>query len=230
MSDARIPRISLRTAVAAAHPAACLPPHLPAPPRAGRLIMLAAGKAAGSMTEIAERHYLDDCGLPRRAARRPRGHAPRLWAADASRAGDRGRPSGARPGRPRCRRARARARRRRAAGRPRAGADLGRRIGELGRAGAGHRPSRTSRRSRARCCARAPTSTRSTRCASISRASRAAGSRAPRYPARVVTLAISDVPGDDPAVIGSGPTVPDPDDARRCARDRRALPARPAGP
>jgi hydroxypyruvate reductase len=30
------------------------------------------------------------------------------------------------------------------------------------------------------------------------------------YPARVVTVAISDVPGDDPAVIGSGPTVPDP--------------------
>jgi hydroxypyruvate reductase len=29
-------------------------------------------------------------------------------------------------------------------------------------------------------------------------------------PARMVTLAISDVPGDDPAVIGSGPTVPDP--------------------
>ena len=29
-------------------------------------------------------------------------------------------------------------------------------------------------------------------------------------PARVVTLAISDVPGDDAAVIGSGPTVPDP--------------------
>ncbi len=29
-------------------------------------------------------------------------------------------------------------------------------------------------------------------------------------PARVVTLAISDVPGDDPAVIGSGPTLPDP--------------------
>ena len=28
-------------------------------------------------------------------------------------------------------------------------------------------------------------------------------------PARVVTLAISDVPGDDPAVIASGPTVPD---------------------
>jgi glycerate 2-kinase len=30
------------------------------------------------------------------------------------------------------------------------------------------------------------------------------------FPARVVTLAISDVPGDDPAVIASGPTVADP--------------------
>ncbi len=29
------------------------------------------------------------------------------------------------------------------------------------------------------------------------------------HPARVVTLAISDVPGDDPEVIASGPTVPD---------------------
>jgi glycerate-2-kinase len=29
------------------------------------------------------------------------------------------------------------------------------------------------------------------------------------HPARVVTLLISDVPGDDPAVIASGPTVPD---------------------
>jgi glycerate-2-kinase len=30
------------------------------------------------------------------------------------------------------------------------------------------------------------------------------------FPAQVVTLAISDVPGDDPTVIASGPTVPDP--------------------
>jgi hydroxypyruvate reductase len=30
------------------------------------------------------------------------------------------------------------------------------------------------------------------------------------HPARVVTLAISDIPGDDPAAIASGPTVPDP--------------------
>ena len=30
------------------------------------------------------------------------------------------------------------------------------------------------------------------------------------HPARLVTLAISDVPGDDPSVIASGPTMPDP--------------------
>jgi glycerate 2-kinase len=30
------------------------------------------------------------------------------------------------------------------------------------------------------------------------------------WPAEVVSLVISDVPGDDPAIIGSGPTVPDP--------------------
>ncbi|MEO8501435.1 MAG: DUF4147 domain-containing protein, partial [Vicinamibacteria bacterium] len=36
-------------------------------------------------------------------------------------------------------------------------------------------------------------------------------------PARVVTLALSDVPGDDPGTIGSGPTVEDPG-ARRLAR------------
>src|SRR5262245_9165064 len=47
-----------RTAVSAAHPASCLPPLLPALP-SGRLILLAAGKAAGSMAETAEAHYLD---------------------------------------------------------------------------------------------------------------------------------------------------------------------------
>jgi glycerate 2-kinase len=34
------------------------------------------------------------------------------------------------------------------------------------------------------------------------------------YPARVVTLVVSDVPGDDPAVVASGPTVPDGSTAR----------------
>lgn len=30
------------------------------------------------------------------------------------------------------------------------------------------------------------------------------------YPAEIVSLVISDVPGDDPAIVASGPTVPDP--------------------
>jgi glycerate 2-kinase len=34
------------------------------------------------------------------------------------------------------------------------------------------------------------------------------------HPARVVTLIVSDVPGDDPAVVASGPTVPDGSTAR----------------
>jgi hydroxypyruvate reductase len=42
------------------------------------------------------------------------------------------------------------------------------------------------------------------------------------YPARLLTLAVSDVPGDDPAVIGSGPTVPDPS----TLADARAIVAR----
>ena len=61
--------------------------------------------------------------------------------------------------------------------------------------------------------------------------SRIKGGRLARlaYPAKLVTLAISDVPGDDPSVIGSGPTVPDPttlEDARAIvARFRLDLPA-----
>ncbi len=44
------------------------------------------------------------------------------------------------------------------------------------------------------------------------------------HPARVVTLIISDVPGDDPAVVASGPTVADPttvQDARAILRKYR---------
>ena len=49
-------------------------------------------------------------------------------------------------------------------------------------------------------------------------------------PAPLVTLAISDVPGDDPAVIASGPTVPDPSttaEAREILARYRIIP--PAG-
>ena len=44
-------------AVSAAHPATCLPPHLPSPPHDGRLIVLAVGKAAAAMAVAAEGHY-----------------------------------------------------------------------------------------------------------------------------------------------------------------------------
>src|SRR3954468_10685401 len=73
-----------RTAVAAAHPGACLRAYLPPPP-SGRLLMLAAGKAAGSMTEVAEQHYLQNglpknrllgLGVTRRGYARPTQHIP----------------------------------------------------------------------------------------------------------------------------------------------------------
>jgi hydroxypyruvate reductase len=61
--------------------------------------------------------------------------------------------------------------------------------------------------------------------------SRIKGGRLARhaFPARLATIAISDVPGDDPSAIGSGPTVPDPTtlaDARAIvAKYRLDLPA-----
>lgn len=49
-------------------------------------------------------------------------------------------------------------------------------------------------------------------------------------PARVVTLLISDVPGDDPSVIASGPTVPDPSTCADALRilDRYGIEVPPA--
>lgn len=44
-------------AVRAATPAECLPPFLPDLPRTGRFIVLGAGKASAEMARIAERHY-----------------------------------------------------------------------------------------------------------------------------------------------------------------------------
>jgi hydroxypyruvate reductase len=52
----------LDEAIAAAHPARCLVPHLPAP-GAGRLIILGAGKAGGSMAAVASRFYRETHGV-----------------------------------------------------------------------------------------------------------------------------------------------------------------------
>jgi hydroxypyruvate reductase len=197
-----------RTAVSAAHPATCLPPLLPPPP-AGRLILLAAGKAAGSMAEVAEGFYLNQlklkperlCGIAvaRHGYGRPlqvvtmieAGHpipdAAGLEAADrALKLAD-------------------------GAGRedlvlvlmsggasanwtaPAAGvsfADKQAVTRALLRSGATIGEINTVRK----------------------HLSRIKGGRLVRhaFPAKLVTIAISDVPGDDPSAIGSGPTVPDP--------------------
>ncbi len=45
-------------AVAAAHPASCVPPHLPEVPKTGRLLIVGAGKAAAAMAQATERHYM----------------------------------------------------------------------------------------------------------------------------------------------------------------------------
>lgn len=63
MTDRRaLLRSVFDAAVAAAHPDAILARHLPPPPQ-GRVIVLAAGKGAAAMAAATERHYLDDAGL-----------------------------------------------------------------------------------------------------------------------------------------------------------------------
>src|ERR1700761_4559186 len=63
MTDRRpLLRAIFDAAVAAAHPDVMLARHLRPVPK-GRVICLAAGKAAGAMAAAAERHYLDDLGL-----------------------------------------------------------------------------------------------------------------------------------------------------------------------
>ncbi|HEX7792536.1 MAG TPA: glycerate kinase [Afipia sp.] len=60
MTDKRpLLRAIFDAAVAAAHPDRILAEHLPPAPR-GRIICLAAGKAAGALAHAAERHYLDE--------------------------------------------------------------------------------------------------------------------------------------------------------------------------
>jgi glycerate 2-kinase len=217
-----------RTAVAAAHPATCLAPHLPAPPAGGRLIVLAAGKAAGSMAEVAEHHYVDMLKVP----------PDRITGLAVTRHGY-ARPTRVLPvieaGHPVPDQASLDA-----AARTLALAD-GARDDDLvlvlmsGGASAnwiapapGLALAEKQAVTRALLKSGAAIGEINTVRKHLSRIK---GGRlaAHAHPARVVTLAISDVPGDDPAVIGSGPTVPDPStlaDARAIAARRRLdLPA-----
>lgn len=210
-----------RTAVAAAHPATCLPPHLPAAPAAGRLIMLAAGKAAGSMTEVAERHYLDAGALP----------PGRVGGIAVTRHGY-GRPTRIVPvveaGHPVPDAAGLAAAERTLALADGAGAsDLVLVLLSGGASANWIAPAAGLALAEKQAVTRALLKSG----ASIGEIntvrkhlSRIKGGRlaARAAPARVVTLAISDVPGDDPAVIGSGPTVADPS----TLADARAIVAR----
>jgi hydroxypyruvate reductase len=211
-----------RTAVAAAHPAACLPPLLPQPPK-GRLIVLAAGKAAGSMVEVAEGFYLDRLKLPgerlcgvavaRHGYGRPlrivrmieAGHpvpdAAGLEAADAAlKLAD--------------------------------GATADDLVLVLMSGGASANwiaPANgilfSDKQAVTRALLRSGANIGEINIVR-KHLSRIKGGRLARhaYPAKLVTLAISDVPHDDPSAIGSGPTVPDPStlaDARAIAAKYR---------
>ncbi len=210
MTDRRpLLRAIFDAAVAAAHPDVVLSAHLRPVPK-GRVICLAAGKGAAAMAAAAERHYLDALGTRAVAAVGHRHHPPRPRRADAADQGDRSRPSRARRGRAEGRGERlqlARAGRRR---RSPAGAAVGRRLGQLDRAGRGRVVRAEATGDAGAVALAARRSARSTPFASICRGSRAAGWRAPAKRAEIVTLAISDVPHDDPSAIASGPTVPDP--------------------
>ena len=209
-----------RTAVAAAHPASCLRAHLPPPP-AGRLLILAAGKAAGSMAEVAEQFYLDEHRVAANrigglaVTRRGYGRPTRLV-----RVVEAGHPV---PD---------------AAGLAATQATLA----LADSAGAGDLVlALVSGGASANWIAPAPglslaekqTVTRALLASGAAigemntlrkHLSRIKGGRlaARAHPARLATIAISDVPGDDPAVIGSGPTVPDP----TTLADARAIVAR----
>ena len=196
-----------RAAVGAAHPSRCLPPNLPEAPPHGRLIVLAAGKGAGSLTEVAEQHYLaripeerlDGIAVTRHGYGRP---TRRIAMVEA------GHPVPDEAGLKGTERALAFA--------DAAGADDLVLVLLSGGASANWIApapgiSFADKQATTRALLRSGANIGEINCVR-KHLSRIKGGRLARlaHPAPVVTLAISDVPGDDPAVIGSGPTVPDP--------------------
>ncbi|MGA8955928.1 MAG: DUF4147 domain-containing protein, partial [Pseudolabrys sp.] len=206
-----------RIAVAAAHPASCLPPLLPPPP-SGRLILLAAGKAAGSMTEVAEAHYLDNLRIVAErlsgvaVARHGYGrHLKRVRMIEA------GHPIPDAAG---------------LEGADRAlkladGADVNDLVLVLMSGGASANwiapaegISFEDKQAVTRALLRSGAVIGEINTVR-KHLSRIKGGRLAvhAHPAKLVTIAISDVPGDDPSAIGSGPTIPDP----TTLRDARAI-------
>ena len=215
-----------RTAVAAAHPATCLPPLLPPPP-SGRIVLLAAGKAAGSMTEVAEAYYFDKLLIAKErvsgvaVARHGYGrHLRRVRMIEA------GHPIPDAAGLEGADRALALA----------DGANAGDLVLVLMSGGASANwiapadgVSFEDKQAVTRALLRSGATIGEINTVR-KHLSRIKGGRLARHahPAKLLTIAISDVPGDDPSAIGSGPTVPDPTtlaDARAIvAKYRLALP------
>jgi hydroxypyruvate reductase len=205
-----------RQAIAAAHPSVCLPPHLPPAPRGGRLIVLAAGKAAGSMAEVAEGVYagidaLTGVAVARRGYGRPLKRMAMIEA---------GHPIPDAAGIEGAERALKLAE----------GAVANDLVLVLLSGGASANwiapvagVSLADKQALTRALLRSGANIGEIN-AVRKHLSRIKGGRLARavHPASVLTLAISDVPGDDPAVIGSGPTVPDP----TTLADARAIVAR----
>jgi glycerate 2-kinase len=197
-----------RAAVAAAHPATFLPPLLPAPP-AGRIILLAAGKAAGSMTEVAEAHYLDKQRIATErlsgVAVARHGYGRRLRRVRMIEAGH---PVPDAAGLEAADRALALAD-------DASANDLVLVLMSGGASANWIAPadgiSFQDKQAVTRALLRSGAAIGEINTVR-KHLSRIKGGRLARHaqPAKLVTIAISDVPGDDPSAIGSGPTVPDP--------------------
>ena len=215
----------LAAGIRAAHPDLCLPTHLP-PPTPGRLIILAAGKAAGSMSAVASRFYRQEHGLGDdrivglAVARHGYGRdAPGIHMVEA------GHPVPDEAGIAATKEA---LRLATGAG-PEdevlvllSGGGSANWIAPAGDLTLAEKQAIT----RAMLRSGAPIGEINTVRKHISRIKGGRLALAARNARRLLTLAISDVPFDDPAVIASGPTVPDPStlaDARAICQ-RRGIP------
>lgn len=214
----------LDTAIRSAHPENCLPRHLPAPPRAGagRLIVLATGKAAPAMVRASERHYRNLGAIERMEGFATTRHG---WALATERIElvEAGHPI------PDLASVRAGERALEFANEARAG-DLVLLLLSGGASALWSVPVRGVDLAAKQAVTRALLAT-GARIDEINTVrkhlSRIKGGRLARAvaPARLMTLAISDVPGDDPAAIGSGPGVGDPTSLAdaRCVLARYAI-------
>ena len=208
MTDRRpLLRAIFDAAVAAAHPDRILGPHLPKPPR-GRILCLAAGKGAAAMAVATERHYLDELKID----------PARLWGLATTRHGY-GLPTRRidiiEAGHPVPDEAGLRGADRSLALAQGAGVDDLVLVLLTGGGSAnwiapvdGVTFTQKQQVNKSLLRSGAPISDINTVRKHLSRIKGGRLARA-AMPASVVTLAISDVPHDDPATIASGPTVPD---------------------